>query len=203
MRTEEYIGVRFGERECVECFRDSSHTLVLRLLCQDCGNIAGVELRKIKKRGCPPCGKCSRVKHSHKRGGTQSAEYKSWSGMMQRCNNPKNPAYASYGGRGITVDERWKDFRNFIADMGSKPFGTSIERIDNNKGYCPKNCRWATRLEQNRNTRKSVKVDQGGVSRTISEWANILGMSPQTLYSRAQAGWDSTKILSKGDFRKP
>lgn len=76
--------------------------------------------------------------------------------MMARCNNPKGWGYAEYGAKGITVCERWHDFRNFLYDMGERPAGRSIDRIDGSKGYEPENCRWATRAQQNANRRRYI-----------------------------------------------
>ncbi len=77
--------------------------------------------------------------------------------MIQRCCNPRCPSFENYGARGIGVCDTWQDFSSFLADMGERPDGTSIDRIDNSRGYEPGNCRWATRTEQNRNTR-AVKL---------------------------------------------
>jgi hypothetical protein len=79
--------------------------------------------------------------------------YRSWESMICRCTNPTHPQYASYGGRGITVCKRWRNFINFLSDMGDRPAGRTLDRIDNNKGYFPGNCRWATPLQQRLNQR--------------------------------------------------
>jgi hypothetical protein len=83
--------------------------------------------------------------------GRRSPTYRSWDGMKQRCLNPKATGYARYGGAGITVCDRWLDFANFLEDMGARPDGTTLDRIDSARGYEPGNCRWATRSEQNKN----------------------------------------------------
>ena len=91
---------------------------------------------------------------SHARGSATRREYFSWAGAKTRCYNPHSPKFALYGGRGITVCERWRtSFPNFLADMGPRPMGTSLDRIDGTADYEPSNCRWATPSEQNKNRR--------------------------------------------------
>jgi hypothetical protein len=109
------------------------------------------------------CG-CGRTKHGHSKKGNISVEYKTWDSMLRRCFNSSDVSYKNYGGRGITVCERWKRFINFYEDMGDKPKGMSLDRVNNNGNYEPSNCRWSTRSQQNRNMR-TTKLTEKKVQR--------------------------------------
>lgn len=124
-------------------------------------------------------------------GMAHSSEYKCWSGMLQRCNNPQSKSYAAYGGRGIAVCDTWTEsFLAFYADMGTKPSSRhSIDRIDNDGMYCKENCRWATYRQQQNNKRASRILTVDGVSCSMTEWANKVGMEPHTLLNRLNRGW--------------
>jgi hypothetical protein len=117
--------------------------------------------------------------------------------MMQRCTNPNNTQYKDYGERGITVCDRWKVFKNFLADMGVRPEGMTLDRKDNNKGYTPKNCKWSTRSEQQRNRRDNNVWAYKGERKTVTEWAEQLGMKRHSLYMRVAAyGWTTKQALT-------
>lgn len=117
--------------------------------------------------------------------------HNAWSNMRARCNNPNSPQYKDYGGRGIKVCGRWGLFVNFLADMGEKPSGVTLERANNNLGYTPENCCWATRVEQannKRNNRLTLGV-------TIPVLARKLGIHQDTLYARRRRGWNDEEIV--------
>lgn len=115
--------------------------------------------------------------------------YYVWHGIMCRCRCKTNSQWKYYGGRGITVCDRWLTFSNFFADMGEKPKGCSIERIDNDKGYNPSNCKWATPKEQASNRRNTRLIEFNGTKKTISEWGRTMHLSRATLTKRLSAGW--------------
>jgi len=119
---------------------------------------------------------------------TDLKEYRVWEGIKQRCLNPKSAFYKYYGGRGITVDQRWLSFDGFYADMGPRPNPTdTIERIDNDGPYAPWNCKWASRAEQGKNRREAsdaVKITYNGETKTMAEWSRHLNVPYQVLYHR-------------------
>lgn len=131
------------------------------------------------------------TKHGHATGAGWSKEFNAWVHMRQRCTNPRNKSFSDYGGRGIAVSPRWESFEAFLADMGPAPHGAMLDRIDNNKGYELGNCRWTTRIEQNRNRRDTILV--GGRSlRSICEERNL---SFTKIYKRIRRGWTAERAL--------
>lgn len=135
-------------------------------------------------------------KHGHASTRTRLATptYAAWANMRYRCNTPSCHAYDYYGGRGIKVCDRWNSFENFLQDMGEKPDGLSLDRIDNNGDYTPENCRWASAYTQMKNRRKTL-LRGFGLELPIAEWANIAGVSLSTFDKRLRAGWSLTRAV--------
>jgi hypothetical protein len=128
--------------------------------------------------------------------------YTVWQSMKRRCDSPKNRAYHRYGGRGITVCERWlHDFHAFVADMGERPKGTSIDRIDNDKGYSPENCRWSTRAEQQLNRECVKKVFIEGKQYFAHELSKISGVKTDTIINRVERGLPYNEVISSQHLR--
>lgn len=138
---------------------------------------------------------------SFKHGMSDTSTFKVWAGMINRCTNSKTPAWVNYGGRGISVCSRWTAFRKFLADMGVRPEGLSLDRINNDGNYEPANCRWATRTQQNKNSRHNVYIEHNGQRKLISEWADELGIQRPTLVIRFQKGWIAPDLFRKPTFK--
>ncbi len=114
--------------------------------------------------------------------------YRSWAQMIDRCENPRNSSFRNYGGRGIAVCDRWHSFENFLSDMGERPDGMTIERVDNAKGYSPENCAWATRKEQLNNMRTNRIIEAFGKKQTLQQWCDEYAMPTNTLKNRIYRG---------------
>lgn len=118
-----------------------------------------------------------------------------WDAMIQRCTNKNTTGYKYYGARGITVCDRWRDFQLFYADMGEPPEGMSIDRIDNDGDYSPENCRWATKTEQARNTRRNHRISYNGRTQTLEEWAIETNQKANTILTRIRRDWPIGEAL--------
>lgn len=125
---------------------------------------------------------------SKKHGMCYTPTWSSWRSMRKRCLDPNTNVYKNYGGRGINICDRWSVFANFLQDMGERPEGTTLDRIDNNGNYCPENCRWATLTEQCRNRRNNAWVTLNGETLCVTEWAELLGVKVSTLKERIRRG---------------
>lgn len=127
-------------------------------------------------------------------------EYQIWQGMIARCTNYNNTSYKNYGGRGITVCKRWLKFENFLKDMGLRPEKTSLDRINNNKGYCKSNCRWATKEQQSNNRKDNIILKYKGKSLSLSQWARYLKIPISTVQNRYRRGFSLKEILYVDKF---
>lgn len=157
-------------------------------VCQcSCGRVTevatnGLVTGRIKSCGCfrAEANRTRRVTH----GKSSSRAYRCWKKMRNRCLKESDPAFCNYGGRGITVCEDWLSFEAFYRDMGDPPEGTSLERINNNLGYSKSNVVWASRKEQARNKRNTLKINFEGEDAPVSKVAEITGIHYKTLYAR-------------------
>lgn len=171
-------------------------------LCRcECGTEKIVASGSLKNGSSKSCG-CYRsetVKNKETTHGlSKSPEWNTWSNIKQRCYNQNNERYREYGGRGIKVCERWlESFENFYEDMGNRPEGMTIERIDADGDYCPENCRWATWHEQRRNKQDTDMIEFDGKIMCLSDWAAYVGISQPLLWKRIHSlGWNVEKALT-------
>lgn len=164
-----------------------SGRIAWKCLC-DCGGVATILGKNLKSGNTTSCGcRLSENKSQFKHGLSDSKIYSIWAGILARCNNPKDTGYAYYGGKGVTVCDRWKVFENFLEDVGFPPTDdSSIDRINVNGNYEPHNVRWATLLQQARNKRNTVYWGYKGVIKPSTEWAELLGISYDRLYNHIE-----------------
>ncbi|KKM98992.1 hypothetical protein LCGC14_1152420 [marine sediment metagenome] len=196
------VGQKFG-RLVVLQFIDKNKWRSSFWLCRcDCGKekiILGDSLKNGDTKSCGCLNIEKLTKHGHcNKNGKSSEIYAIWQSMIQRCTNPNHKAYYNYGGRGITVCKRWKNsFENFFKDMGESPKGYSIDRIDNDDNYCKSNCRWVTRKEQMRNTRRNRLITHKKKTQCLIEWAEETKIPYPTLWQRIfKLGWSIEKALT-------
>jgi hypothetical protein len=145
----------------------------------ECGNTKTAVTAELNAGNIKSCGcfqrECRDAGNNYRHGGRHTAEYNIWNLMRDRCVNPKSAAYSDYGGRGISVCERWNSFVGFIEDMGKRPSSKhTIDRVDNNGNYCAENCEWRTRLHQSRNRRNVRMLAFRGEIMCLSEWCEKL-----------------------------
>lgn len=186
IRTKHYYGN--GER----------YTYVLQVKCTLC-NIDFLIREASFSNMTGRCRKCRSVKH----GMRDSQEYNIWYSMIERCTKPNHKFYKNYGGRGIKISKDWEKFENFYRDMGNKPLGKTLERIDNDGNYCKENCKWATFAEQALNKRSNRLLTVGGVTKTVKEWSDTSGLDYDIISKRInKLGWNhkdavTTKVKKK------
>lgn len=163
----------------------------------DCGTERRVAVGSLRSGASKCCG--CRPYRPVTHGRSTHREYQIWNAMIQRCRNPNNSSWDNYGGRGITVCDAWLSFDNFLADMGSPPSPEhQIDRIDNDLGYHPDNCQWATREENCSNTRNNIHVTHDGTTKTIAQWARQHGIPKSTLSARLRRGMPFAQAINNG-----
>lgn len=183
---------RIGGRRAVKC------------LC-DCGKLKVVTLKNLKRGNTRSCG-CLQVevniarstKHGFDKRSGRLPEYVSWQKMKRRCQNPSDPAFENYGGRGIKVCDVWlKSFPEFLKHVGKKPSPDhSIDRIDNNGDYTPGNVKWSTVKEQCNNRRSNHVLEMNGTRKNLTQWGSEVGINSLTLLRRLKLGWSVEKTLT-------
>jgi len=202
MKLLSLVGKKFGRLLVIDRAENTPQGQARWLCLCDCGNkhiAKSIVLRRgiSKSCGClnlESLSKRQRI-HGHTINGT-SPTFHSWAGMMARCSNPLHKAFHLYGGRGILVCERWHTFSNFLEDMGVKPEGLSLDRIDNSLSYSPENCRWATPSQQARNKRNNRMLTLNGETKCLQEWAEIVGITQSSLACRLKTGWSIEDALT-------
>lgn len=180
-------GKKFGKLTVICRVENNKHGQPQWKCICDCGNetiVVGQKLRKgiTKSCGCLVYEQKTRLTH----GMTGTVLHNRWLNMKSRCLNPHNKRYKRYGGRGITICDEWLDFQNFYNWSISNGFSEelSLDRIDNNKGYCPDNCRWATQRQQANNTERNVKIEYMGEIKTLAQWCRDLDLNYKLVHQR-------------------
>lgn len=196
------IGLRFG-RLVVQRLDHYNDRHVPYWECQcDCGKthiVCGTSLTRGYTRSCGCFHDEMARNRATKHGDTHTGLYYVWQSMLKRCSDLHNKNYKNYGGRGIAVCLDWhdyKEFRSWALKTGYKK-GLSIDRIDNNGNYCPENCRWATRSQQNDNTRRTIKIKYHNKTQSLTAWCKELGLKRDTIYARIHSyGWPIQKAFN-------
>lgn len=199
MPPQDLTGLTFGRLTTISI--DLTKAKVSWLCRCECGNMVTVAATSLKSGNTKSCGcfRNERILQSVKTHGlSNSPEHGTWTDMKTRCNNENATSYKNYGGRGITVCDRWlNSFEAFYADMGPKPGAEySIERNDPNGNYEPGNCRWATMEEQQSNRRNNRYIEYNGKRYTVAQLCRETGITEGMFYSRAEKGWDVETIVS-------
>lgn len=197
-------GQRFGRLTVVERAGASKNREALWKCRCDCGNMVVVRSRSLRRGSTASCGCLGRetllenIHRSKTHGHSKDRLYRTWTNMRQRCNNPKAQFYAKYGGRGIKVCVEWDhDFLAFYdwAMAHGYQENLTIDRIDNDKGYSPENCRWVTQKQQNDNRSNSLRFTIGEEEKTLSEWCRHYKISKKNVWDRLQRGWTIEEAL--------
>lgn len=196
-RFQDLVGTRFTRLVVTELISMKPTIWLCRC---DCGADTAVGARHLKSGVTQSCGCLHReimVARNSSHGLCELPEYSIWLGMRNRCNNPNEIGWKNYGGRGISVCERWNSFENFLADMGNRPSSShSIDRFPNPNGnYEPSNCRWATDKDQARNTRRNRMLTAHGKTQCLAAWSEELVIPASRIIARLNRGWNDERAL--------
>lgn len=202
LRDSEIIGKRTNNLVALSVFRiiKNGHTVrMIHCLC-DCGKTKDTQANTFIGGTIFSCGciDCHKIKHGH--AGRRDRTYSSWQNMINRCYNKKTSHYYRYGGRGISICDRWlgsNGFINFLSDMGERPLNKTLDRKNVNGNYCKENCKWSTTKEQARNLEHSVKVNFHGEIITVAELAERFGLYNNLLIRRLAKGWDVDRACTE------
>lgn len=188
-------GSKYGKLTVIKRSHQNKEKRWAWLCVCECGNKTTAYKNQLDNGHKISCG-CYHPRPTLKHGKRSHNLYSTWVDMVSRCKNPKNTEYKNYGGRGVTVCDRWLDINNFIEDVGSRPSKKhSIDRVDNSGPYAPWNFRWATKKEQGRNTRKTIFLTYEGERMALADWADKVGEQRRTLYMRYRRGWSDEEII--------
>ena len=196
---KDITGTRFGRLIALIPVGRTNKNIVWLCKCV-CGNYVDVVSKRLRRRETRSCGCLQREVAANRQrthGLSHSPEYGVWVGIRRRCEIQKNKAYRYYGGRGVKVCSRWASFENFYADMGKRPDGYQIDRIDNDGDYTPENCRWATKREQMNNKRSNRFIEYDGRRLTLAQWGRRTGLNRSTIKARIDVyGWSVERSLT-------
>ena len=204
-RSKDLSEKTFGRLSVIEYSGEQTKSGNLKWKCRcQCGNLLTIASSHLLDGSTQSCGCLSKevtrdrsIKHGHAIGGEISKTYSSWEAMIARCTRPSINDYKNSGGRGILVCDRWKIFSSFLEDMGERPYGYQIDRIDSNGNYEPTNCRWATTKEQSRNKRSNNRIELNGEIKTLIDWAEQTGIPTDTLWHRIYTSdWTIERALT-------
>lgn len=204
---KDYAGSKFGRLTAIELVRRMEGGNHLWRFGCDCGNVVVKGVALVRKGHTSSCGCLRRealVNRNSTHGLSQAnrVEYRSWKDMRARCNTPTNSDYGDYGGRGIRVCPKWDDFGAFLASMGKRSPGATLDRIDVNGHYEPSNCRWADATEQANNKRTNRVIEMRGERKTLQQWCRELGFEHSKVQYRLRIGMSPDDAFSAKDFRK-
>ncbi len=207
-RLKDLTGQRYGRlvvMQMIERGERPENNHIMRFQC-DCGNIVDRKIKVVRSGHSQSCGCIAREcliarNQVHGLSHTKRREYRSWKDMRSRCRNPNDSDYSDYGGRGITICEQWSDFAVFFADMGDRPQGSTLDRINVNGNYEPANCRWADHKVQANNKRSNHLIEFNGETKTLQAWCDQFGLEPSKVRYRLRVGYSPEEALSREDKR--